>query len=314
MREFRHVGTANLYERDGVFYFRRQLSSKLCIVVGSSEIRKSLRTRDLHDARERCCLAGFVLNNALRKINTMMTLNIEVVPTLARKYLNDQLDHFMTLADYGPQNPTIFNVAREIDDAADREAAYRQLSGSHGSTPYIEDEANKISTSANYDLASAKEEPRRHLIHCMLRAEAEVMRVYGAALSGKYDVALIQDPLFKGFVPDDPLATGISSEISGSISLEEVAEKFLRDKAEVLAHKSLGDFNRVLVWGKSWFGPDTALNSINIVHVRGFRDQLAKILANNSGPLNFTKANAKVGRSICPKTQWKYFGLLGTFF
>lgn len=92
MSGFRHVGTANLYERDGVFYFRRQLSSKLRIVVGSSEIRKSLRTRDLRDARERCCLAGFALNNALRKINAMMTLEIDVAPMLARKYLNDQLD------------------------------------------------------------------------------------------------------------------------------------------------------------------------------------------------------------------------------
>lgn len=219
----------------------------------------------------------------------------------------------MTLADYGPQNPSIFNVVKEIDDASDREECYRQLAISHGSTPYIEGEANKIATSANYDLAGAKEGPRQHLLHCMSRAEAEVMRIYGAALSGRYDAALIQDPLFKGFVLDDPLATGLPSANSGSINLEEVAKKFLSDKGEVLAPKSWGDYNRVLAWSKSWFGSDTALKSINIDHVRGFRDQLGKVPANNSGPLDFAMANAKAGRGICSKTQGKYFSLLSSF-
>lgn len=311
MRGFRHAGIANLYERDGVFYFRRQLPSKFWPLIGCREFRKSLKTRNRTEASARCYLAGFAFNNALRKIEAMKTLSIEVVPTLARQYLAQQMDEFLTLAEFGARDQSTFDIEREYADALDRETAYRGFAVKRTTSSYIEGAARRIAAKAKYSIDGASEEVTSQLHHSLCRAEAEVMRMYAAALKGNYANATLQDPLFAGFVLDDPLATGVPRQ---AFCVEDAVESFLRAKSSALAAKSMEDLNRLCQWVLQWFGADTDLHDVGVEEVRGFRDQLACIPANNSKQLEFRKASAAGDKAIGLKTQAKYFSLLRLFF
>jgi hypothetical protein len=132
MGRLRYAGIANLYERDGVFYFRYQLPSKQRTLLGCREFRKSLKTRDPFEARLRCVVAGSFMNSIMQELDAMMTLNVEVVPDLACNYLRQRLDHLMTFAEVGPSDPNFFSCKDE------RSAALREWE-SHKSQALMRD-------------------------------------------------------------------------------------------------------------------------------------------------------------------------------
>lgn len=311
MSDLRFAGVENLYERAGVYYFRRQLSPSEKATFGVSEIRRSLLTRDYRLACELKSLLDFAFRRILRQIEAMKTLGLDTVPDVAREYLRRELENYLAIADYGSQEPSIFDPVREALDAELAAKTYTELAVTRGVTPLIQEASSTLLQDLHFDTANISDAVASDLTHFLCRAHAEVLRIYAAKLRGDFENAVVRDPAFVGRVTDDHMVTGATPQC---ISVSEAISTFLAAKKETVVPKSFGDYQRVTNWISQWFGETTPLDEVLTQRVREFRDQLARVPAKHHGTIDFVKANAKPGEANSNQTQVKHFGLVKAFF
>ena len=64
--------TPKLYQIEGQYYYRLQITKKMLPGVGPREIRRSLQTIDLTIARFRCAHIDLLIRNLMGKIKHML--------------------------------------------------------------------------------------------------------------------------------------------------------------------------------------------------------------------------------------------------
>jgi integrase len=310
MGSFRYAGTANLYERDGVFYLRYQLSSKQRTLVGCREIRKSLKTRAFTEARYFCSLAGLILNQVFKELEKM-TLDQAIVPELARQYLHQRLEKINQRPDALDTPYPEIDIDAELQRVAGATRRHRlettegqlvkTFFGGDMMSAHITEAAVNICTENGVEWKQLTYAQKLAVVRTLSRAELEALRIYKETLSGNYAETGIKDPMFLNSPSGTGLASGgASCQNAKTYSLEEVAAKHLAYVQASNAVKTVQDYRRMHERLKKHLDGEILIHQVSKDDVRSFRDLLGRPASVKGKPPSNTTVN-------------KYFGFLKAF-
>jgi len=258
MSEYRYAGQPYLYIKRDIYYFRRQIKPTFKQHLDCSEIKKSLKTKNLGLARARCAMISLACDDLWGEMDAMKALLLSDLPDLMRDYFRERLDHIGEIADFGPDPTSGIIIPEEI---AYMETLLPQfkidaVNGTASKSTAVE--MQSFLNDHNYAIPPTHTDTYRETVQLIARANAEAIRVTLARLKGDFTETAIKDPYFIEAVGLD-----ISNEDEvSSATIETLRKPFLKfhdDNADTLSiatlerrlaalskiHKPLGDDNPV---------------------------------------------------------------------
>lgn len=324
---FQHAGTPHLYEKDGIYYFRRQLSGQLKKYLCLSEIRRSLKTSNLQEARLRCAYVELRFKRLLGETEQMISDNAspEMVE-VARDYFRRELQECLDELELGPRNPAVtknkrgFNRKYQAEKTLKFIAAYEEMITSEQFNPKIEFEIDQAFEDMGQVVPSPNSAEYRLLDTLMCRAQAEAYRVFHQYLTKGFSDSKPVDTLFLDYQPNQ--IPDVQSK--PHMSLKRLLKKHERAKSDYITESTKQDFKRLYTWMLEWFGDDKVIQNINKKDMRDFRDMSTAM------PKNYKKikkykhlslkevieksTNAKTIVKQGVSTQKKYLSLVSAIF
>jgi len=290
-----------LHKRGEIYYFRIAIPKALRQRFGRQEIKVSLQTRDFRAAKLRCGWCAAVYEQLLEKVEGMPGITREKLNELVKKHFEQRsvlANEFVSFAD----DPTAYDVEHEVslaerDIASQREGiAKRQYDASTRA------KARELLESIGVGKLNDKSEEFEALCHGILRAEAELTRIYAEKLQGRYDCILPRDPIVAGMVTDElPPIPGETVEPSND-TVAVFANRYYEFKAaHVWASKTAVENRRALDWFCEVAGPDRDGRTLSTGDVKAFRDILLKL------PPNHAKLKEFAGMTLASVAK-KYTG------
>jgi integrase len=261
-----------------------------------------------------------VLSNALelifRDIRSMAHVTSEAIVKGAQDYFRAQLSKSLELAFLIPNDPML---DRDAEIAGAKQFALEmqlQLAKQHF-PPGVRYDAEELLKSIGAGPVSQVSDAFQLTCAAVLRAKIENAKLHAEQLAGNCAVTSA-DPLFAGiYAHEFPPIPGEDVKAHNSPTLEEVASQFfaLKSKADWVA-KTSADVKRVVALATELIGPDKAMKAVGIDDVKRVRTALSLLPPNymkSSGTRGLTATEAiaanAAGKSLSPKTQWKYFAL-----
>ena len=214
---------SRVVRRGDTFYFRMAIPRQLVDRLGRREVKLSLRTCSLRDAR----LRGRLLSNAMdilfEGVSIMPSMTLQTINDRIREYfqacLNKSLEHAYLL----PTDPAI-DISWEVASLRQRvEDLREQLVRQSFSAP-VRAEAQELLVASGQTVDM---DALRHASNAVLRAEIEDARILAARLSGDYAGTAPIDPLFTGMQPTGlPPLPGEPTSSQPDPTLGSVAQQF----------------------------------------------------------------------------------------
>lgn len=306
--------TPHLVKRGQAFYFRRAVPEGLTKLVGSREVKASLRTSDPVTGKIRARVLSTALDISFRVLREVRMMTNEAILERARDYFSTALSKSLEYALLLPSDP-VWDRHSEISYLKDHEAELRERLATQNFTPSVQSDALELlgipQPAGNFKAS----ESFQYACNAVARAKIENARILAAQFSGEYDKTLPLDPWFKGIV-----ATGLPPLPGEQPSPSEktfaaIAEIFFAFKSKTdWAPKTAADLKRVIALASNIIGGDRPIASIDIEDVKSIRDALSslppnfmKVAANNGISVQGAIAANISGAALSTKTQDKYF-------
>jgi integrase len=234
----------------------------------------------------------------------------------AQDYFRAQLSKSLEIVFLIPGDPAL---DRDVEIAGAKQlAAELQVNlAKQEFSPSVRADAEELLKSIHAGAISKVSEAFQFACVAVLRARIENAKLHAEQLAGNYAVTS-GDPLFTGiFANELPPIPGEEAKSSKSPTFEEVANQFfvLKSKGDWVA-KTSADVKRVISLATELIGTDKVIKAVGIEDVKAFRNALSSLPPNymkSSGKKGWTAKEAiaanAAGKSLSPKTQWKYFAL-----
>lgn len=308
------MAQTHVVRRGSNFYFRIAVPRALIELLGTIEIKVSLRTSDAICAKMR----GRVFSNAaealFRDLRPMANMSNELIRDRAREYFKSALSKSLEHAFLLPSDPK-WDSQAEIAYLNAHEIKLREGLVAQSFTPSIQSDALDILGISQLTPGTKASEAFQFACNAIARAKIEDARILAAQLAGQYDKTLPLDPLFTGIVATElPPLPGEKPTHSGH-TFAFTANLFFEFKSKNdWAAKTAADVKRVLSLAQSIIGGERPIGSLTIEDVKAVRDALRSL------PPNYMKAASNKGvsvqdaiatnisgASLSVKTQGKYF-------
>ncbi|MEZ5758272.1 MAG: site-specific integrase [Emcibacteraceae bacterium] len=324
---FQYSGTPNLYEKAGIYYFRRQLSGQLKKILGISEIRRSLKTGNLQEARLRCAYIDLSFKRLLGETEQMISDNAspEMIE-VARAYFRRELQDCLNDLELAPRNPAVtkgkqgFNRKYQAEKTLKLVNAYENMIVSEQFNSTISFEIDQAFEDMGRDIPTTNSVEYRLLGTLLCRAQAEAYRVFHQYLTKGFHDGRPLDALFMDY--QSTQITNVHSK--PHLSLKQLLDKHRKAKHKAITLNSKLDFERLYRWLLEWFGDEISIHNIDMDDVRSFRDTLMSMPKNyskNKRYKNLTlkevikkSTNYKNVETQSIKTQKKYLSLTNAIF
>lgn len=271
-----------LVKRGEIFYFRTAVPTELRNLFERDELKVSLRTRELRIATLRCRRFTVLFDQLVSKAKSMPPLSSEEVRRLVQSYFHSRLIEANEIVDelsYGPEGERAEAIA-ETDGEIDR--FRKQIAGKKYDDITIRRVRALLEGTQSENLSKVSDEFDA-LCNGILRAEAELVRVYVAKLMGRYEVTYPKDPLFAGVWTDAlPPLPGTSNSASPRTIGALVHEYCDVKTKSVWAAKTEIENRRGLQWFSEIVGVDREISSLSTQDIRDFRDVMIKLPSNAS--------------------------------
>ena len=313
----RNSYTPHLIRRGDVFYFRRAVPVRLMGRLGRSEIRYSLKTRDLRTARIRCRHFSNLFDKLIARVEAMPNLNQQTINKVLRDFFTQEWSKLRSTL------PTEADGEAEVQEqfygASGAEKVVREWFQKNSYPPYVKDHARRILTSVGIDFDKISAEDMNAVCEGIARAWLDLADMRCALLDGYPEKAVPQDNLFKGLA--DPLiSTTPSSGVAETLGT--LVEKYKVFKSGgSWSTKTAWEAGRVLGWFVGFVGDSVPITKVEKDQVREFRDLLDALPANfqqktGKGDLSL-KAMVMAGGNadkLGYATRKKYLSALKAFF
>ena len=318
---FEKTDTPYLYSKEGIFYYRRKLPTALSKYLKLSEVRRTLRTGNIEEARLRCAYIDFRLKEIIGKTEHLYLSDITPSALkIAREYFEEELRSLMDTIEFAPSLDIDFDPEFEASDLPNAINNYKQMAVRQQFSPALTHDIDKSFEREGRDIPPRNTDPYREVGVLISRARAEILRIYNNHLLGNFDEVTVKAPFF---IPAKD-AIYYSNPNLEEITLEVAIKKHQKQKREEVAIGTHQDYDRVFKWMLEWFSEETTLQSINIAQIRNFKNTLMEM------PKNYKKLkkyrNLDIRKVVekskkfknvemaSYKTQHKYFSLMKSFF
>lgn len=310
-----------LQRRGDVYQLRLPIPNDLKAIVGRSELRRSLRTKDKTEAENLTWRGALAFRDLCNKLRTMPSLPTEEIKQLIQSFFNELVSQpeYKVGDNSWPGNMHILQL-----DPGD---VVTQLSSGKFGDGLME-KADYCISKHGHQFNDLSEEQQILLTRGMARAELELQRYRHAKAIDPMVEYLPSDDWFKTEAnalqlqsianPKQKGADSLQGGEGGSLS--EIVEEFLGagenkgiDKRKWSA-ATAGLYRRVMPWFVELVGGTTDVRKIKTSHVK----QMRSILENRkkgtaSGVSIHDIADAPKGEVINPKTAAKEFDCVKTF-
>jgi integrase len=306
----------HLVRRGSTFYFRIAIPLALIGLLGRREFKISLRTSDAILARMRARVLSNGLELIFRDIRSMAQTTPDAIIKGAQEYFRTQLSKSLELVFLIATDPAL---DRDVEIAGAKQLALemqQQLAKQHFS-PGVRSDAEELLKSINVGAVAKVSDAFQLACVAVLRAKIENAKLHAEQLGGNYAVTSA-DPMFAGIYAHElPPIPGDGAKSHNSPTFEEVADQFfaLKSKGDWVA-KTSADVKRVVALATELIGPDKTMKAVDIEDVKRVRNALSLLPPNymkSSGTKGLTAKQAMAantgGKSLSPKTRWKYFAL-----
>lgn len=324
---FQNTGTTNLYIKDGIYYFRKQISGSIKRQLGETEIRRSLKTGNIKEARLRCAFIDLEIKRLLGETEQMISDNAspEMIEA-ARDYYRQELQECLDELELRPRNPSITKNKQGFDRKYRAKNMLQMIAGSENmilTENYNSDVMHIVNDAfeeMGLEIPSLNSADYKLMCSLICRAQAEAYRVFHQYLTIGFTDGKPMDALFVDYKP-----TQINEDQSKPIMpLKQLLDKHRKAKQNAVTLNSKLDFERLYGWILEWFGNETSIQNIDMEDVRGFRDMLmtmpknySKIKRYKNLPLReVIKKSASYKNVITQSinTQKKYLSLTNAIF
>lgn len=308
--------------RDGTFYFRATIPLSLRSLLGRSELKLSLRTRDPMVARLRCGDLSNRFDRYSVAVSRMKALTPEIAKDLLRAYFEEGLKKINETVWAAPLDPE-FVSATEIELSQSEMETLRKRIVARQVDNALITEARELVDGAGVAHSGKVDENFEIVCTGILRARAEHRRILIAMLQGKNDQIAPHDPLFAGITTlAMPPIPGDSTPQQHTVGF--LAQRFQAQKTKTKEWviKTANEHKRVLELFCEIIGPSKPIKLVSEDDVRAFRDALLVMPPNYSKQSEYSGKTVKeilklaTGKTdgLAPKTAQKYLDNLHTFF
>ncbi|MDH5723275.1 MAG: site-specific integrase [Alphaproteobacteria bacterium] len=330
----------HLQLRGNTYYFRIAIPKNLAPIVGFTEYKKSLRTKDYMVARRKSRIMSHVAEELFEIIQEMTkTKAQDEIQQVARnhfeKCLLDASEELIFERDIvrddpveGGFNPQI--LIRLTEKSNNRLMLLKQSKTQHTYGPEQEKVANDLIKAKQIDIGNAQEKYHA-LCHAILRAQHEAERIRYAYLSGNEQDGMITDPYFKDCknffeTPDANLFFANEDHPyytdPTKLTLREAVEKYLSFEIKNgITERNLKSKTAYLERMLEFLGDSTPLSSIQPQpHGANLRDMVFRLPKNyiqkykNKGIELHKALESDNNDKIEKKTQGLYWGAYCSFF
>ncbi|MDA9770352.1 site-specific integrase [Emcibacteraceae bacterium] len=321
MGRFLKTTTPYLYSKDGIFYYRRRLPTNYAKHLNLSEVRRSLRTGNIEEARLKCAYVDIRLKGIIGETEQLLLKN--VTPSalkIARDYFENELEDLMDTVEFAPSLDDDFNPGFEASDLPEAIKSYQQMAVLQQFSPALSYDIDQSFEREGRDIPPVNSDRYREVGVLIARAKAEILRIYNNHLLGLHNKTSVEDPFF---IPAKDVIYYSNPNLE-EITLEVAIKRHQRQKREEVAIGTHQDYERVFKWMLEWFGEETILQSVNITQIRNFKNTLMEMPKNYKKLKKYRNLDIRkvVDKSkkfknvelASYKTQHKYFSLMKSFF
>ncbi|BBO80218.1 integrase [Desulfosarcina ovata subsp. sediminis] len=284
--------------RRGCYYFRMKVPLDLQERVGKKELRASLRTGYLTDARHKSMLIGGRVQQLFRKLrsgnggyNDMTKLDKDKINEIIREYIKGSLEWEEDYKANLNRPLTDDALDSRVDFMESMEADMREALAKCDRSP-VERDVKKLIEERGLDIEQGSED---YNILCreVTKANIDVLQVEQKRAMGDYsspeEVVLME--LIEG--PQPPFTPQIQQPAQQtSATVKQAADAFFDEFNRDWKPRSRTDYQNVLDQIVSGFDPGTQLHTIDYNRVKAFRDGLRDgSLSKNGTPLSIARTN-----------------------
>jgi integrase len=303
----------HLTRRDAVYVVRFRLPADLAKRTGVGELRRSLFTKDLAEARRRCLLASEWFGHAVEQLREMKTVSRSDLEGAARQFfgtLRDEVDQPRDFPDDHYDQELDFQLASTRDHIGKLDDQLR----SNRYSPGVEWTANELVRLLGATLPDLTEQLRLVAMQLAARAEREQMQYLTHQLTSPATVFAPSDQLFLPGAPTSSPPAFHSPQItpvpSGKTLSEASAEYLRKKKIKGVGLSQITELERSLGWLQEVLGADRRLPTVTKDEMRTFRDDLERLevsLRGRRAPFKdrLTNDPTKQIRSVTSTRYWK---------
>lgn len=303
----------HLSRRGAVYVARFRLPSDLAKRLGIAEVRRSLLTKDLAEARRRCLLAAAWFSTAVEQLRGMTDLSRSDLEKAVRVFferLQQEVDQ--------PREIPADHFDREVDFQL--EATRNRIAVLDGQlianqfSPAVQWNAEELVRLLGATLPDLTEQLRLVAMQLAARAEREQMQYLTHQLTSPATVFAPSDQLFLPGAPtSSPTALHspqITPTTSGKTLSEASAEYLRKKKIKGVGLSQITELERSLGWLQEVLGADRRLPTVTKDEMRTFRDDLERLevsLRGRRAPFKdrLTNDPTKQIRSVTSTRYWK---------
>lgn len=306
----------HLQRRNGIFHLRLRVPGELRLRMTVGEVRRSLRTYSITQAR----LLAAIYIPRVKKVFEMINseeFSRQDSTALVRACFDD-LKATIDSGYFPTSRHPAFEIAEQAGLASEHIQQLEAEVNSRAFSPSIKIMAARLCTAQGLSFDTLACDRQLDLLEGISRACIEQQKFFLFRLHDRFSEYRPADALFcRG---DNCTGASISQLAEGSSVGPHVAEAlsaYLLQGAKKWTPKTLAGRRRQLAYLKEYFGADTALAAVSPHDVRGYRDGIKRLRSNHHRTEAQTFAQrqtANESHRISPKTASLLFETCKSFF
>ena len=309
----------HLSRRGAVYVVRFTLPRDMPSALSGMEIRKSLNTKSIDEARAKCLKAELWFQRLLSRLRMMNNPTRKHVELAASLFFNRLVGIVDSPRDFLPENiddEISFNIgeSRRRISEIDEQLVLNKFDW------MIEDNTRELLSEVQLKLGQLDSNLAMLALQLAAKAEREQMRYLIHQLSEPEKSFVVDDDIFlapAGAVTVPASAKNPVNSSHSTLSLGELIELHaaaLEDQGN--GESNLTEFRRISGWLVEEIGGTSQISTIQTPQLREFRDKLkrrSKIRQGVSGPLSAHLTNDREGQ-ILSSTARRYWGYIQSMF
>lgn len=268
----------HLYRRGPVYGVRFRLPTDLVARLGLADLRRSLHTKDIAEARRRCLAATVWYHKVIEQLRMNVGLTRADLERAAQAYFAELSEDLLRPRTFLVDAPSS-EAGSQIDLSNGRIDELNEQVRLNIFDPVVVRAAREVVTRAGGRLEDVDAAGQALAGHLAARALKEQLRRYIAQLTDQ-DVLAAADALFAQAVasPNGAPVLSVASPRHPGDPLDAVVEIYLAKKRMGGRGPSqLAELTRLFIWMGQALGQHRPIDDITKAEVRQFRDDLQRI-------------------------------------
>ena len=309
----------HLSRRGAVYVVRFTLPRDLNARLSGMEIRKSLLTKDIDEARAKCLDAEIWFQHLLSRLRTMdnpSRKDVEFAANLFFNRLKEAVDVPRDFLSLNLDDEIGFNIVESRRRIAqiDEQLLVNTFDG------MVAENARQLLSEIQLGLSELDKTLTMLAMQLAAKAEREQMRYLIHQLSEPEKSFRVDDKVFADNVHlHTPLLSSIGSDVDdhGTLTLSELVDRHKAGMTDLgIGESNLTEFSRVANWLLEEVGPELLISSVTTPQLRDFRDKLKrrnKKRQGINGPLASHLTDDR-DNQIMSATARRYWGYVQAIF